>query len=208
MGFSVHFSNPKSPASIKTKTLFTSGVTKLEDKILGNVFTYSVDGFFQVTVPIYEQTLKTIEEYIDPKKPILDLYSGVGSIGLCVASPNQNLKLIEIDERCVNEATLNAKKVKPDAEIILSSSEDAVDHITNKQTVILDPPRAGLHQKVIDRLLDIKPTKIFYLSCNPATQARDIALLSNTYKIIYAHGYNYFPRTPHIENLVILEVVS
>lgn len=207
-GFSVHYSNPKSPASIKTKTLFTSGATKLEDKILGNVFTYSVDGFFQVTVPIYEQTLKTIKEHIDPKKPILDLYSGVGSIGLCIAPPNQNLKLIEIDERCVNEATLNAKKIKPDTEIMLSSSEDAVDHITNEQTVILDPPRAGLHQKVIDRLLKIKPAKIIYLSCNPATQARDIALLEQIYKISYAHGYNYFPRTPHIENLVILEVVS
>jgi len=207
-GLSVHFSNPKSPASIKTKTLFTSGATKLEDQILGKMFTYSVDGFFQVTVPIYEETLKTIKQYIDPEKPILDLYSGVGSIGLCVASPNQSLKLIEIDERCVNEAALNAEKIKPDTEIILSSSEDAVNHITNNQTVILDPPRAGLHQKVIDKLLEIKPIKIIYLSCNPATQARDIALLEKTYNIIYAHGYNYFPRTPHIENLVILEAVS
>lgn len=203
-GFGIFFSNPKSPASVKTKKLHTSGKGQLTDSILGKSYTYAVDGFFQVTIPMYETALKAIQTFIDPKLPLLDMYSGVGSIGLSVASNKQALTLIEIDERCVEEAKNNAKSIMPDAEVVFASSEAAVEHITGKETVILDPPRAGLHQNVIERLIEVKPKTIIYLSCNPATQARDVALLKDVYQIKYAHGFNFFPRTPHIENLIVL----
>jgi len=203
-GFGIFFSNPKSPASVKTKKLHTSGKGQLTDSILGKSYTYAVDGFFQVTVPMYETALKAMQEFIDPKLHLIDMYSGVGSIGLSVASEKQKLTLIEIDERCVEEAKNNAKSIKPDAEIVFASSEAAVEHITGNETVILDPPRVGLHQNVIERLIEVKPKTIIYLSCNPATQARDVALLKDTYQIKHAHGFNFFPRTPHIENLVVL----
>ena len=203
-GFGIFFSNPKSPASVKTKKLHTSGKGQLTDSILGKSYTYAVDGFFQVTVPVYETALKAIQTFIDPKLPLLDMYSGVGSIGLSVASDKQALTLIEIDERCVEEAKNNAESIKPDAEVVFASSEAAVEHITGQETVILDPPRVGLHQNVIDRLIEVKPKTIIYLSCNPATQARDVALLKDTYQTTHAHGFNFFPRTPHIENLVVL----
>lgn len=203
-GFGIFFSNPKSPASVKTKKLHTSGKGQLTDSVLGKSYTYAVDGFFQVTVPVYETALKAMQEFIDPKLPLIDMYSGVGSIGLSVASEKQKLMLIEIDERCVEEAKNNAKSIKPNAEVVFASSEAAVEHITGKETVILDPPRAGLHQNVIERLIEVKPKTIIYLSCNPATQARDVALLKDAYQIKYAHGFNFFPRTPHIENLVVL----
>lgn len=203
-GFGIFFSNPKSPASVKTKKLHTSGKGQLTDSVLGKSYNYAVDGFFQVTVPMYETALRTIQSSIDPKLALLDMYSGVGSIGLSIASDKQALTLIEIDERCVEEAKNNAKSIKPDTEVIFASSEAAVEHITGKETVILDPPRAGLHQKVIERLIEVKPKTVIYLSCNPATQARDVALLKDTYQITYAHGFNFFPRTPHIENLIVL----
>ncbi len=203
-GFGIFFSNPKSPASVKTKKLHTSGKGQLTDSVLGKSYTYAVDGFFQVTVPMYETALKAMQTFIDPKLPLLDMYSGVGSIGLSVASEKQKLTLIEIDERCVEEAKNNAESIKPDAEVVFASSEAAVEHITGKETVILDPPRVGLHQNVIDRLIEVKPKTIIYLSCNPATQARDVALLKDVYQITHAHGFNFFPRTPHIENLVVL----
>jgi 23S rRNA (uracil1939-C5)-methyltransferase len=91
------------------------------------------------------------------------------------------------------------------AEVIHASSEHAADYIESKSYVIFDPPRAGLHDKVIDRLLEVTPKKIIYLSCNPSTQARDLAKLTNSYTIKSFTGYNFFPRTPHIESLAILE---
>lgn len=204
-GFSIHYSNPKSPASIKTKTLSSSSATQLKDIILGKEYTYATDGFFQVSIPMYEAALKSMQKFIDPKKPLLDMYSGVGSIGLSIAKSNQHLQLVEIDERCVIEARNNVKYIKPDTEVLLSSTKTALEYITQNKTIILDPPRAGLHQKVIDRLLKVCPDTIIYLSCNPATQARDIALLHNAYQVRYVHGFNFFPRTPHIENLIILQ---
>lgn len=207
-GFSVHFSNPKSPASVKTETLFSSGATQLTDGIFGQKYTYGADGFFQVAPEMYETALKKMSEFIPHDTPLLDMYSGVGSIGLSLADKKQALTLVEVDERCVIEAKNNAANIKPNTEIVLASSESATEYITGQETVILDPPRAGLHQKVIDRLLETRPETILYLSCNPATQARDIALLTDTYYIVYAHGYNFFPKTPHIENLLILRAKS
>ena len=72
--------------------------------------------------------------------------------------------------------------------------------------VIVDPPRAGLHDDVIKKLLDETPERIIYLSCNPVTQARDVARLAEKYGIKYHRGYNFFPRTPHIEHLIVLDL--
>ncbi len=203
-GFGIFFSNPKSPASVKTKKLHTSGQGQLTDAILGKSYTYAVDGFFQVTIPLYEAALKAMQAHIDPHAPLVDMYSGVGSIGLSLAKKDQPLKLIEIDERCVFEAKHNAQSIKPDTEVLFASSEAAIEHISGNETVVVDPPRAGLHQNVINRFIEVKPKTIIYLSCNPATQARDVALLQDAYQITHAHGFNFFPRTPHIENLVVL----
>jgi 23S rRNA (uracil1939-C5)-methyltransferase len=65
-----------------------------------------------------------------------------------------------------------------------------------------------MDKKVCQKILDTKPSRIIYLSCNPSTQARDVAMLSEEYKITYSRGYNFFPRTPHIENLVVLDLNS
>ena len=86
----------------------------------------------------------------------------------------------------------------------LAKSEEILDYIKNNQTVILDPPRSGCDYKLIDKLNEITPAKIIYLSCNPATQARDIKLLLDNYQIEDIKAFNFFPHTPHIENLVIL----
>jgi 23S rRNA (uracil1939-C5)-methyltransferase len=90
---------------------------------------------------------------------------------------------------------------------ILSESESALDYITKDKIIILDPPRAGLHDKVIHRLTIEKPPRILYLSCNPSTQARDIRqLMDGGYTVAYARGYNFFPATPHIESFIVLEL--
>ena len=137
-------------------------------------------------------------------EPALDLYAGVGTIGLAIGGGN--VTLVEINTDAVREMQRNIAELdRTDARAVLAPSEQALDYITGKEIVIVDPPRAGLHPDVIAALLQQLPPRIIYLSCNPVTQARDVALLLQSYQIAWHRGYNFFPRTPHIEHLIILD---
>ena len=205
-GFELIFSNPKSPASVITKRLQSWGITNLTDTILKVPFTYAVEGFFQINLPVYEQALKDMKKWVNVKKPTVDLYSGVGTIGLTIGGPK--VTLVEINEPAVIEMKRNISALKREEAVkaILAPSEKALEYITEGSIIIVDPPRAGLHEDVIAKLLEAAPARIIYLSCNPVTQARDVARLAEKYGIKYHRGYNFFPRTPHIEHLVILDL--
>ena len=172
----------------------------LEDSLLGQKYSYSPNGFFQINLPVYELALKQIAENIDTQK-VLDLYSGVGSIGQSVAR-DKDLTLVEVNAAAYGEMQHNA--ASSNANCVLAKSEDVTDYISPDCTVILDPPRAGCDAKLIGKLLEVQPQKIVYMSCNPITQARDVAMLAEKYQISAAQPYNFFPRTPHIENIVTL----
>ena len=203
----------------------------LTDQILGQSYSYSPNGFFQINLPVYELALKEIKKHINTEK-VLDLYAGVGTIGLSVA-PTSHLTLVESDKFAFSELAKNCKEAffggslrqraatkgqtpatagwLPDASkrwphAVLSKSENVLNYIESDQTVILDPPRSGCDKKLINKLLEVQPTTIIYLSCNPATQARDIKLLFEKYEIKTVKTFNFFPHTPHIENLVVLNV--
>ena len=205
-GGEIIYSNPKSPASRITERLNKFGDTTLSDTILGVAFNYACEGFFQVNIPVYEKALSDMKAWINcnEKLPILDLYSGVGTIGLTIGG--DDVTLVEINEHAVAEMQRNIAKLnRPSAKAILAPSEKSLECITGEQIVIVDPPRAGLHAYVTNRLLETEPPRIIYLSCNPVTQARDVSLLQEKYKIVHHQGYNFFPRTPHIEHLVVLD---
>lgn len=202
-GGEVIYSDPKSPASRITERLLSVGETTLTDTILGIPFRYATEGFFQVNIPVYEQALKDMQTWIPADKPAVDLYSGVGTIGLTIG--DKDVELIEINQDAVREMNRNITALNSNAKAILAPSEKALQYITSTKTIIIDPPRAGMHQHVVDRLLTVRPQRIVYLSCNPVTQARDVALLAPAYQISAHKGYNFFPRTPHIENLVVLD---
>ncbi len=205
-GFELIFSNPKSPASVITERLQSWGVTNLTDTILKIPFTYAVEGFFQINVPVYQQALLDMQKWVDVKKPTVDLYSGVGSIGLTIGG--ENVTMVEINEHAMIEMKRNIKALDREKAVkaVLAPSETALEHIKGNSTIIVDPPRAGLHEDVIAKLLETTPARIIYLSCNPVTQARDVARLAEKYGVKYHRGYNFFPRTPHIENLVVLDL--
>lgn len=225
-GGEIIYSDPRSPASRITERLASFGNTTLTDTILGVPFRYATEGFFQVNLPVYEKTLKDIEPFVAHKKwhmkdgtdqephpnsqlpiaRVVDLYSGVGTIGLTIGG--DNCTLVEIDEHAVREMKRNVTDLKKSSQVVLAPSEKALEYITSDTIVIVDPPRAGLHADVVDRLLETKPPRIIYLSCNPVTQARDIALLLESYKIVRQQGYNFFPRTPHIEHLIVLDAAA
>ncbi len=175
----------------------------LKDKISGQEYSYSPNGFFQINLPVYELALKEIKKHINTDE-VLDLYSGVGTIGLSVASDHK-LTLVEVDKSAYKELVNNSKN-QNNITTILEKSENVLNCINSSQTVILDPPRAGIDKKLAERLLEITPPKIIYLSCNPATQARDVKILSEKYHIKEVKTFNFFPHTPHIENLVVLSI--
>lgn len=199
----VIYSDPRSPASTITKRLAKRGGGILSDSILGRSFHYATEGFFQINLPVYEQALIDMKKWIGEEEPILDLYSGVGTIGLTVGGEKPTM--VELNEHAVREMKRNILELGSKANAVLAASEQALEFITNDRTLIIDPPRAGLHDSVTEHINVAKPAKVIYLSCNPVTQARDISRLEHNYDILYNRGYNFFPRTPHIENLVILK---
>jgi len=202
-GGEVIYSDHRSPASVITKRMASFGDTILTDTVLDVPFRYACEGFFQGNIPVYEQALRDMKQWVNDG-PVVDMYSGVGSIGFTIGG--DQLTMVEINKAAIDEMKKNRFALEKKATIIEASSEASVEYITSGSTIILDPPRAGLHEAVTDRLLEVKPDRIIYLSCNPVTQARDIKYLAESYGIRHHQGYNFFPRTPHIENLVILDL--
>lgn len=186
--------------------LFVNGqphpiMANLSDELLGQNYTYSPNGFFQINLPVYELALQAIAKEIHTEK-VLDLYAGVGSIGLSVAR-DKDLTLVEVNGAAYQEMQNNAQNL-PNTTCILDKSENVASYITPGCTVILDPPRAGCEASLIHAINEVQPEKLIYLSCNPVTQARDLAMLADTYQIAPLQPFNFFPHTPHIENLAIL----
>lgn len=199
-GLRVYHSNPKSPASVATELLYELGDCRLADTLLGKEFEYDVDSFFQVNLPVYEKALQSIKQHVtaDPT----DMYSGVGSIGLSVAK--KHAILIETDPATTIMAQRNFTASGLRGSVVQAAAEQALEYITPDNPVIFDPPRAGLHPRVVEACLATLPPQIIYLSCNPATQARDLRLLQASYGVKFFEIYNFFPRTPHIETLAVL----
>lgn len=185
----------------QTKLLQQTGDTTLRDELLGISFHYDVTSFFQVNLPVYEMALADIRAAISESNAI-ELYAGVGSIGL--TSGASHVTLVDIDRLNTVFAEENLRKSTLKGKVVTSSSEKALQYITSGNTLIVDPPRAGLSPQVISRVLEVLPPQIIYLSCDPATLTRDLARLQKIYEVQTVKAYNFFPRTPHIETLVSL----
>ncbi len=209
IGFQLYYSTHKSPASVPTDILYTKGQDYIIVTLRDIEFKVGLLSFFQVHLPVFEKALDDIYEYIPKKSNLLDLYSGVGSIGLPVHKRAKELTLVDNNTEAIQYATENIElnNIK-NATAICKPTEDIISLITSDAIVILDPPRIGLHHRVVERILETKPKTIIYLSCDLSTQARDIFLLHPTYKISFSRLYNFFPRTPHIEGLCVLSLAE
>ena len=189
-----------------TELLYSIGQNYLTADILGTKLKFGLLSFFQINIPIFTRAVKDIAAFIGPKDPVLDFYSGVGAISLPLARNRVKTTLVEISAEAVEHAkdNITANSIA-NTEAHCMPAEKMTELIYHDSTIILDPPRAGLHDHVIARLLAKRPPRIIYLACDLSTQARDIAKLSEAYKPIFIKLYNFFPRTPHIEGLIVLE---
>ncbi|MDA3819634.1 MAG: methyltransferase domain-containing protein, partial [Candidatus Delongbacteria bacterium] len=158
---------------------------------------------------LYHEVEKMTET--DTTKHIYDLYSGTGSLSLYLARNAKKVTGVEIVEEAVNDAKINAEInglsnltfFAGDMRHVLSSS--FIKKEGKPDIIVLDPPRAGVHKDVIRRVMEVLPEKIVYVSCNPATQARDISLMEEAFKIKKVQPVDMFPHTHHVENIVLLE---
>lgn len=208
LGFHLYYSTHKSPASVPTALLKSVGQDYLTSTILGTKLKFGLLSFFQINIPLFTKALTDIAAFVDPKASLVDYYSGVGAISLPISLNREETILVESNEEAVAYAKENiAANNRTGCTAECAPSEKMIQFIDSEKTIILDPPRMGLHDKVTSTLLQKKPKRIIYLSCDIATQARDVRLLSQGYKVSFIKLYNFFPRTPHIEGLVVLDRV-
>jgi len=175
--------------------------------LCGLEFELSEKSFFQINNAAAEKMIEMISRNVLKTDRVLDLYCGVGAISLCVARFSASVVGVEVNRQAVAEAIANAQRNGiENAGFIAGKSERVIDDIDFAEfdTVILDPPRAGCDNRLIERLEQSGISKIIYVSCNPSTLARDSAKLKS-YAITEVTAIDMFPRTSHVETVCVLE---
>ena len=170
-------------------------------------FEVSYDSFFQINRDITSKIFKYIKDNIIKNKNVLDLYCGVGTLGINVADISNKVYGIECVENAVLNAIKNSKINKVDnTKYMLGFVDKIIDKIDdNIDIVIVDPPRSGLTSKEIDVIKNMNVEQIIYVSCDPITLSRDLKLLSDKYATKSIKAYDMFAYTYHIESITILE---
>ena len=172
--------------------------------------------FFQTNTKQAIALYDKIVEFADlqGKENVYDLYTGIGSIGLYIAKSCKHVVGIEEIAPAIEDAKVNA--ALNGIENVTFYAGDVKDILTDDfaethgkpDVIITDPPRAGMHPKVVDMLLQLAAPKMVYVSCNPATQARDLFLLKDKYRVVKMQPVDMFPHTYHIENIALLELIN
>lgn len=189
--------------------LTLAGTDSLTERVRGRDFTISADSFFQVNIAGAEALVDTVIKFADPQphEVVADLYSGVGLFSMSLSDRAGRVVAIEAYQPSATNAQTNLQSagidnvqiICADAAYGLTTIEDRVD------TVVLDPPRAGCGEKVVRRILGLQPKKVVYVSCDPATLARDAKLFAaNGYTIQAVQPVDMFPQTYHIESVALL----
>lgn len=197
----------------KTNEILNSNKPK-QNQIISYIgdksYQVSLKSFFQVNSEITKKLYDEVEEIITQKKSqnILDLYCGAGTIGIYVSDIVSKVLGIESCKESIIDANKNKElNNAKNCYYKLGKVEDLTTEITSEyDTAIIDPPRAGLNKKVIEKLLEISPKTLIYISCDPVTLARDLNLLQKKYTLEYIRPYNMFPRTYHVECLSLLKL--
>lgn len=175
-------------------------------------FRISAQSFFQTNTRQAEKLYDCVKQFaaLNGDETVYDLYTGTGSIALFLADSCKKVIGIEHLEQAIIDAKINA--IINDISNVFFYTSDIGKTLNNSfvnqhgqpNVVITDPPRAGMPGTVISELLKMAPPKIVYVSCNVATQARDLQLLSEKYTIERSRAFDLFPQTHHVENVVEL----
>ena len=194
--------------SISEKLIHYYGQKYLREEINGIIYFISPNAFFQTNSYQAVNLAKIVVDYLDPSSndKVLDLYSGLGFFSLQISNKVEKVVGYDSVGESIEMAKFNAKfNGVTNAEFYAIPVEEIpIKEKFNK--VIIDPPRAGMTRRAIQKVLAINPERVVYVSCNPRTQRRDLNhFLEKGYEIIEIQPLDMFPNTPHVENVVLLE---
>ena len=198
----------KSQVAIADSSRVLFGPGFIEERLGGLRFQISAHSFFQTNTPGAEKLYETVSRLaaFEGAEKVWDLYCGTGSIGLYIASRVKNVVGIELLEEAIHDARENCRINNIDnCSFLAGDLKDVIRKVSQMgrpDVVIVDPPRAGMHPKVVQALLESLPGRIIAVSCNPASLARDAALLLGAYDIKEVQPIDLFPHTPHLECVV------
>jgi 23S rRNA (uracil1939-C5)-methyltransferase len=177
-------------------------------------FKISPKSFFQTNTKQAEQLYRVARDFagLSGKEIVYDLYCGTGSIGIFLSKQAKKIIGVEVVAEAIEDAKENAaiNQIKHASffagDVIKICNDEFFQEHGRPDVIITDPPRAGMHEKLLVKLLEMAAPKIVYVSCNTATQARDLALLDEKYSIKKIQPVDMFPHTHHIESVVLLEL--
>lgn len=189
-----------------------AGKDHMMEKMENLQFKVSPLAFYQTNAAQALQLYKQVRlmANIRQDESVYDLYTGTGTIALFVAKNALKVTGIEYVESAVEDAKVNAKLNNIDnvefyaGDMAKILTNDFIEKHGKPDVIITDPPRTGMHPQVVSQILEIAPQRIVYVSCNSATQARDIALLSEKYEVGIVQPVDMFPHTQHVENVALL----
>jgi 23S rRNA (uracil1939-C5)-methyltransferase len=195
------------------ETTLISGSPQLREQLGGLDLKISPEAFFQTNTEMAEQLYAVAAEFAQLRghERVFDLYCGIGTIGLSLAARAREVVGVEIVEPAVADAIENARlndivNARFFAGDIRLAMRELVETAGKPDVAVVDPPRAGLSQKVVRRIIEAQPSRIVYVSCNPTTLAPNAAQMVETgYRLVRVRPVDMFPQTPHIESVALLE---
>lgn len=209
----LNINSKKTNVIMGNEMMLLAGSPYIDDELLGHTYRISPRSFYQVN-PVQTQNLYQLaidKADLNGNEEVVDAYSGIGTISLSLADKVKHVTGIEVIEDAVKDAQQNADINNiENADFIVGKTEAVLNDWANDNRkmdiLMVDPPRKGLANSLIDSIKNLKPKKIVYISCNPATLARDLALLEDTYEIGEANPVDMFPMTNHIECVISLNL--
>ena len=202
----------KNDSIFDLELILFAGQKKLIEKIGEKIFEIGPKSFFQTNIYQTEQLYEAIKEEaaISHDDIVYDLYTGLGSIAIYLSDDSNQIFGVEEIPQAIGDARHNATLNDcTSLEFLAGKMEHLVvnkklEDWPSPDVIITDPPRAGMHKDVVEFILDQAPRKIVYVSCDPATQSRDIKLLSSHYRLVSVQPFDMFPHTSHVESLAVM----
>lgn len=198
----------KAGIAIGESEILLAGNPCIHDKLGPYDFEISANSFFQTNTRGAEKLYGKVREYaqLTGRETVIDLYSGTGTIPIWLSDAAREIIGIEIVESAVADARRNCEKNGiTNCRFMTGDIRDCLPALDRRPDVmIIDPPRIGMHKDVIQQVLALAPQRVVYVSCNPATLARDLGLLKEQYDIREVQPVDMFPHTWHIESVALL----
>ena len=190
-----------------------SGRPYIEERMDDLRFRIGPKSFYQTNSEQAHRLYEVARDFADLKggELVYDLYTGTGTIANFVAKCCRKVIGIEYVEDAIKDARINSEVNGIENTLFFAGdmkdvlTDDFIDEYGRPEVMIVDPPRAGMHGDVVNVILNAEPERIVYVSCNPATQARDLALLDEKYRVVRVQPVDMFPHTHHVENVVKLQ---